>query len=667
MAATRINVLVYAGSGSTVESVRQCLYTLRRLLAPRYAVITVTGEALIKEPWTASCALLVFPGGADSRYCQTLDGAGNRRIAQYVARGGAYLGFCAGGYYGSKRCEFEVGNKPLEVIGSRELALFPGVCRGCAFSGFVYHSEAGTRAAKVRVNKASFSAGSMPEVFRVYYNGGGVFVDAEKMEENGVEVLASYTEPLSVDGGKGAAAVVYCKVGDGGAILTGPHPEFVAANLDKAAGGPGYAKVVDDLATDDRQRVDFLKACLCKLKLSVSSSQEAIPSLSRIHLSSSKSNGVADLLTLLDDLIITESRRRYIKGENDTFQLEDDSSWSSEPQQGSTALEDEPTDGSQIDYNAICKQVVLHQSNLPACKDTPYFNHHAFYSNLAHYQSQTRLFSPSLGTHLLYGEVVTSTNTLLEKNPTLLSRFPTGLTATATTQIAGRGRGSNIWLSPAGSLIFSTCIRHSLALSQTAPVVFVQYLIAIAAAEGVRSYDPSPGYARLPVKLKWPNDVYAADPAQPDRYVKIGGVLVNSSFSGGDYLLVVGLGLNVSNTQPTTGLNALLQPGVPSFTLEKLLARILTKFEELYEHFCRFGFAGYLQELYARCWLHEGQIVTLETEGGVRARIKGVSTDWGLLVAEELGWEDRPTGRMLQLQSDANSFDFLKGLIRRKG
>jgi len=59
----------------------------------------------------------------------------------------------------------------------------------------------------------------------VYYNGGGVFVDAETMKDEGVEVLASYSDELDVDGGKGKAAVVYCKVAEGATILTGPHPE----------------------------------------------------------------------------------------------------------------------------------------------------------------------------------------------------------------------------------------------------------------------------------------------------------------------------------------------------------------------------------------------------------------------------------------------------------
>lgn len=212
-----------SGNGSTVESVRHCLYTLRRLLSPNYAVIPVTDSVILKEPWTASCALLIFPGGADMGYCRSLNGEGNRRIEQYVRRGGAYLGFCAGGYYGSSRCEFEVGNRVLEVIGLRELSFFPGTCRGCAFKGFVYHSEAGARAVKVKVEKAAFKRGIVPQDFQSYYNGGGIFVDAEKFAENGVEILGNYSGDLDVGGG--LAAIVYCKVGDGGAILTGPHPE----------------------------------------------------------------------------------------------------------------------------------------------------------------------------------------------------------------------------------------------------------------------------------------------------------------------------------------------------------------------------------------------------------------------------------------------------------
>ena len=225
----RLNVLVYSGPGATPTSIRHATYTLRRLLGPNYAIITISADQLLKEPWPSTCALLVMPGGADMAYCRTLNGDGNRRIKQYVQLGGAYLGLCAGGYYGCARCEFEVGKRAMEVIGDRELGFFPGTCRGLAFPAFVYNSEAGARAVELKVKREGFGPDlygpEVPERFRSYYNGGGVFVDAGTFKEKDVQVLAQFEDELKVDAGEGGAAVVFCRVGEGRVVLTGPHPE----------------------------------------------------------------------------------------------------------------------------------------------------------------------------------------------------------------------------------------------------------------------------------------------------------------------------------------------------------------------------------------------------------------------------------------------------------
>lgn len=225
MSSRKVNILVYAGNGTTLSSVRHTTWSLRRIIGPNYAVVTVTGDQILKEPWTTSCALLVIPGGADLAFSRTLNGLGTRRIKQYVQMGGAYLGFCAGGYYGSARCEFEVGKAAMEVVGDRELAFFPGTCRGLAFPGFEYNSEAGARAAKLSVIMDNFKDTMPPASFKAYYNGGGVFVDAASVTN--AEILASYDEELAVHSGQGHAAIVFCKVGEGSVILTGPHPEYV--------------------------------------------------------------------------------------------------------------------------------------------------------------------------------------------------------------------------------------------------------------------------------------------------------------------------------------------------------------------------------------------------------------------------------------------------------
>ncbi|KAF3050205.1 biotin holocarboxylase synthetase [Didymella keratinophila] len=700
MATRKLNVLVYSGHGSTTESVRHCLYTLRRLLSPAYAVIPVTGDVLIKEPWFSTCALLVFPGGADLGYCRTLNGEGNRRISRYVNAGGSYLGFCAGGYYGSAKCEFEVDDPKMAVVGDRELAFFPGVCRGLAFEGFKYASEAGAKAADIKIEKSAFDdvKEGTADTFKSYYNGGGVFVDAKKFETRGVQVLASYTEDLHVDSGESRAAVVYRKIGEGHGILTGPHPEFAPQNLSQIPSIPSIA---------------FLGLLLRKLGLNVNEQEQAVPSLSRLHLTSHKSAAVADLLASWAEVITVIDGEDYIQGGNDVFHVEKEGSvWGVKELKRAvsavseklptiaslqgTANEEEgkvlekPTDETKpktkeeeiqecieytansafdqiLSYDKVVKTIVPHKEGVPTSRETP-FHHEAFYANLHHYHTKLRNPSAAFGSTLIYGEVVTSTNTLLDKNPAILRSLPNGFTVTATTQIAGRGRGSNVWVAPPGAMMFSTVLHHSFALSQSAPVIFIQYLAALAIVQGIQGY--APGYEKILVKLKWPNDIYAQLPGSSNNpVVKIGGILVNSSYSGTSYDIVCGIGLNLSNALPTTSLNQLAagqMPPLKPFTQEKLLASILASFESLYTTFCTTGFSRDMEEQYYRAWLHTDQIVELESEGGVKARIKGITRDWGLLLAEELGWQDRPTGKIISLQSDSNSFDFFRGLVRRK-
>ncbi|AEO59119.1 hypothetical protein MYCTH_2119403 [Thermothelomyces thermophilus ATCC 42464] len=675
MASQKLNVLVYTGTGSTIESVRHCIYSLRRLLGPNYAVNPITESALLREPWAPTCALLVFPGGADLGYCRVLNGAGNRSIAQFVRRGGAYLGFCAGGYYACRRCEFEVGNLELEVTGSRELAFYPGTCRGGAFPGFEYHSERGARATTISVLKDAFpDSASLPSEFRCYYNGGGVFVNADKLavESGNVQVLAEYTDDIAVESGATKAAIVYCKVGEGAALLTGPHPEFDAVNLSRQVDVPGYDQLIEALKTDEDARTIFLRACLTKLGLEVSQGASPVPSLSKIHLSALHHSDVSEILCSFEDIITKENGEEYIKGGNDLFHLEKpDSRWSlaslseallsdvveSKKKTGRTSPD--PT----ADYSHVPKRIVSHEDAWPEPKETPYFNHSIFYSSLRQFREKEEA-----------EEAESWGNVLMNHN--LLSKLPTGFTFAATTQIAGRGRGANVWVAPPGSLIMSTVINHPAHYAATRPIVFIQYLAALSIVEAVKSYDD--GYSEFPIKIKWPNDVYVRDPSKPNEvsYVKVAGILANCAYSSGSFQVVLGIGINTNNARPTTSLDAvlpLLEGGkkLGSFRIERLLARILTRLETLYTEFCRNGFSRDLEGKYYQHWLHTNQIVTLEAEGGVKARVVGITRDWGMLMAEEVADNGingalRSTGKVWALQSDENSFDFWKGLVKRK-
>lgn len=274
-----------------------------------------------------------------------------------------------------------------------------------------------------------------------------------------------------------------------------------------------------------------MKACLLKLGLHVNQEQTTIPSLSRLHLSSAVVSDTAKLMEALQDIITVQDGEEYIRDENDIFHLEKPATWSlaslghtlpgaTEKDPEGEQSENAEDQDKMIDYNEIVKRLVIHDKDQPESKDTPYFNHQAFFANLKHYESQSRESGETFGKNILYGEVVTSTNTMLEKyipqqhkpyaadfrrNTQILRRLPTGFTATATVQVAGRGRGTNVWVSPAGSLMFSTVVRHPMSLMAQAPIVFLQYLAALAIVEGVQTYDH--GFQRVPVRLKWPNDI----------------------------------------------------------------------------------------------------------------------------------------------------------------
>ena len=128
----------------------------------------------------------------------------------------------------------------------------------------------------------------------------------------------------------------------------------------------------------------------------------------------------------------------------------------------------------------------------------------------------------------------------------------------------------------------------------------------------------------------------------------------------------LGIGVNATNPSPTTSLSALLPAGVPAFTLEKLLARILTSFEALYTAFLAAGkFSADLKARYERDWLHTGQMVTVDGHG--RGRIVGLEAEYGQLEVEEVGWGDVSTGKRWVVGADGNGFDFLRGLVKRKG
>jgi biotin--protein ligase len=293
---------------------------------------------------------------------------------------------------------------------------------------------------------------------------------------------------------------------------------------------------------------------------------------------------------------------------------------------------------------------------------------------------------PALGDLMLYGEAVTSTQTMLDRNPVLLGNLPSPLSFLASFQLSGRGRGSNAWLSPAGCLQWSMLL--TLPANMVSKMVLIQYLTALAVAEAVDED------GRLGVRIKWPNDIYAQAEgvggteagSGKKGLVKIGGILVNTNFINGQWRIVVGTGVNVLNALPTTSLsqlhNLLTERAArnqstkalpPPPTMEGTLARIMNAFEAKWAQFVEAGsFEPFMAEYHAR-WLHSNQEVTLTTvTPHQRLRIVGITPDYGLMRCVPITSSSSIFGRevgsaeYVELQPDGNSFDLMAGMIKKK-
>lgn len=247
----------------------------------QYLVETTTSDELIQGQWTDACSLLVMPGGRDLPYVAKLQGRGNQRIREFVQGGGSYLGICAGGYYAASFVEFAKGDPVLEVVGHRELMFFPGTAQGPTYPGFQYDSNAGARAASIRLSQqgcrmigqdgSTTVATELTEPFFVYYNGGCHFIPENLFEQNlpkpqkvckptysdpsgnTFKVLATYntvgrnvSEP---------AAILSCCFGQGKVILSGVHFEASVELLTTCYAGDVHVQaLLPQIATSDSRR-----------------------------------------------------------------------------------------------------------------------------------------------------------------------------------------------------------------------------------------------------------------------------------------------------------------------------------------------------------------------------------------------------------------------------
>ncbi|CAH8376714.1 unnamed protein product [Eruca vesicaria subsp. sativa] len=256
------------------------------------------------------------------------------------------------------------------------------------------------------------------------------------------------------------------------------------------------------------------------------------------------------------------------------------------------------------------------------------------------------------GRFLIWSPRLSSTHDVVSHN---FSELPVGSVCVTDIQFKGRGRTKNVWESPKGCLMYSFTVE----MEDGRIVPLIQYIVSLAITEAVKDVCDNKGLPYIDLKIKWPNDLYL-------NGLKVGGILCTSTYRSRKFHVSVGVGLNVDNDQPTTCLNAVLKDISPASILlkrEEIVGAFFDKFEKFFDLFIDQGFKS-LEELYYRTWLHSGQRVIVEDKIGDQVvqnvvTIQGLTSSGYLLAIGD-------DYQMCELHPDGNSFDFFKGLVRRK-
>ena len=202
-------------------------------------------------------------------------------------------------------------------------------------------------------------------------------------------------------------------------------------------------------------------------------------------------------------------------------------------------------------------------------------------------------------------------------------------------QTAGKGRlGRGFSVPPRAALTVSLLVRPA------APVSALGWLSPLMGVAGVGAVRRLTG---VKASLKWPNDVIVpaglrAGAGRADG--KLAGILAEVDFSSGSPAVVVGIGVNVSQSRSELPVdNAVSLRGEGSTALDRgaLLAAVLGEFEELYTEWDAAGGdaeAGGLAPAYRDMCATVGRRVRVHLPGGrtLDGTATGVDSQARLLV-----------------------------------
>ena len=142
-------------------------------------------------------------------------------------------------------------------------------------------------------------------------------------------------------------------------------------------------------------------------------------------------------------------------------------------------------------------------------------------------------------------------------------------------QQKGKGRRENKWISTKGkSLTFSILLRPEMKLEKLG---LLPLLTGVSIVEAIKSA------ASIQTGLKWPNDIMLNEK-------KMGGILIESKSGQNGLGVVVGVGLNINESEQdipdslSKQATSLAIYSNSSYSRELILSAILNEFEQLYQN-----------------------------------------------------------------------------------
>jgi glutamine amidotransferase-like uncharacterized protein len=210
-----IRVGVFNGDGGGTE--RATHYEAIMRMDPDIRVISLNAIH-IRDDFLEVLDVLCFTGGNDVTMSRSLGDIGRDKVKEFVAKGGGYVGFCAGAYLAA--CNEDGSHHKLGMVNTEQVQS----------SGNWNGGQALVRLQLTEQGKSLFPECKKQEFVHMHYDQGILFIPSNKPGLGSYESLMTFVSDVrpnrSVDSMPGKTALVRAKYGMGTLVLCSPHPEL---------------------------------------------------------------------------------------------------------------------------------------------------------------------------------------------------------------------------------------------------------------------------------------------------------------------------------------------------------------------------------------------------------------------------------------------------------